>query len=125
MLIRLGLQAEGVDDQDLHGLPAALDRHTDSSRNSKSNNDSSNNNSISSNINSRCNDSMNTHNSDLHGLPAAQRRRRLTFQTGSGQTGFSQRGHMSIHFAIVCVKCARVAIFCHMLSHAATCSLFQ
>ena len=39
------------------------------------------------------------------------------FQTGSGQMVFSQKGHVSIHFAIFCIKCARVDAFFNMLSH--------
>ena len=42
------------------------------------------------------------------------------FQTVSGQTGFSQKGHISLHFAICCFMCARVAtfaIFCNMLTY--------
>ena len=38
------------------------------------------------------------------------------FQTGSGQTGFSQKGHISLHFAICCYKCAHVVACCSSLS---------
>ena len=53
------------------------------------------------------------------GQPARelQPRPQLTgFQTGSGQTGFPQKGHISILFAILCFKCARVVTFCHIFS---------
>ena len=41
---------------------------------------------------------------------------RLTgFQTGSGQTGFSQKGNISFRFAIICFECQGVAAFCDML----------
>ena len=52
----------------------------------------------------------------------------IGFQTGSGQTGFSQKGHISWHFIILCFKCARVATFVilsrfrHMLQHFANIS---
>ena len=36
------------------------------------------------------------------------------FQTGSGQTGFSQKGHISLYFAIVCLSA-------HTLPHFVTC----
>ena len=39
------------------------------------------------------------------------------FQTGSGQTGFSQKGHISIYVVIAFFKCARVATCRHILSH--------
>ena len=49
------------------------------------------------------------------GAPRAPRGAPHGFQTGSGHTGFSQKGHISLHFAICCCLSA------HVLPHFATC----
>ena len=58
----------------------------------------------------------------LKGVDSTKNGAKLTgFQTGSGQMGFSQKGHISLHVAVCCFKCARVGKLLHMLPHVATC----
>ena len=51
------------------------------------------------------------------GLPATsdeQETRVTGFRTGSGQSGFSQKGHNSLHFVALWSKCALVTTFCNI-----------
>ena len=43
------------------------------------------------------------------------------FRTGSGQSGFSQKGHSSLHVAMFYFKSAYVATCCYMLPRFVTC----